>query len=106
MTTGKRLLSKIKPQSKIIEGIAHPYRLAIVHLVAQKPMAEKDVVRRLKIKQSLVAHHILLLRKSGWLRKKMVGSRIVYTLLPKPYQDLLRMFDGTPFGKHLGKIVQ
>lgn len=78
MTSGKRLLSKVKPSATLFSAVGNGYRMAILVLVHKKPMREVDVVKRLKIPQNLVSHHIGILYTSGWIMKKRVGSLLFY----------------------------
>ena len=88
MTSGKRLLAKVAPFAKIIKGIAHPHRLAILYLLAYDPTWPEDIVRHMPIRQTLVAHHLKEMLRSGWLTKKRNGKHVTYAVNKKIMKQL------------------
>lgn len=101
MTTGKRLLAKVAPYVKLVRGLSHPYRVAILYLLAHDPMWERDLVIHLGKPQNLVAHHLKEMTKGGWLKREKVGRYVTYTLNDKAFRELPKLLVDTPFGRQL-----
>lgn len=106
MTSGKRLLQKVAPFSRLIRGISSPYRLAILYILAQgKPRYPEDISRHIPITQNLLAHHLQAMVKAGWLKKQRVGNHVLYAIQKKAVRELPKLLDDTPFWRELSKTV-
>ncbi len=103
MTTGKRLLQKIAPYNKMIKGVAHQYRVAILYLLANEPMWGEDLARHLRIKENLLMHHLNAMVAAGWLTKQREGRHVVYRLRPRTFKEVPEFLSETPFWKELEK---
>jgi len=103
MTTGKRLLQRVTPFSRIIKGLAHPYRIAIVYLLANDPMWGEDLARHLRIKENLLMHHLNALCAAGWLTKEREGRHMRYALRAKTFRELPMLIADTPFWRNMGE---
>ncbi len=99
MTSGKRLLAKVAPYAKIVRGIAHPHRLAILYLLAHEPTWPEDIGRHLPIAQTLIAHHLKAMVASGWLSKRRIGRHTTYTINKRTITQLPQLLTGTPLWK-------
>ena len=99
MTSGLRLKGKIAPYVKILQAIAHAHRLAIVYLLAHEPLRTRDLMQKIGLNQSLLVHHLDILKKEGWIRKQRAGKHMTYLLEKKMFTKLVRLLKDTPFGK-------
>lgn len=80
-------------------GIAHPHRLAILYLLAHEPMWPEYLGRHIPIPQNLIAHHLKVLRESGWLKKYKEGRHTLYAVDKKYFKRLPKLLLDTPLGK-------
>ena len=103
MTTGKRLLQRVAPFSILLKGLAHPYRISIVYLLAHDPMWGEDLARDLKIKENLLMHHLNAMAKAGWVTKKQDGRHKLYSLRAKTFRELPKLLADTPFWRTLSE---
>ncbi len=104
MATGVRLKAKIAPFAAILRGIAHPHRLAIVYLLAHHPLRVRDLMQKVGIAQSLMAHHLKFMEKTGWVRKTRDGRHMLYELNKKAFKEMRRLLIDTPFWQELTKV--
>lgn len=104
MATGVRLKTKIAPFAARLRGISHPHRLAIVYLLAHNPLRVRDLVQKVGIPQSLMAHHLKAMEKTGWVRKSREGRHMLYTLNTKAFKEMRRLLLDTPFWQQLTKV--
>lgn len=101
MTKGKRLLQRIRPYAVIMRGLSHSYRLAIVYLLANKPMTGEQLVRALKMKDNLLMHHLNAMRKADIIIRTREGRHQRYSLKEKTFRALPGIVADTPFWKRL-----
>lgn len=97
MTTGKRLLAKVRPYAELLNGVSHPYRIAIVYLLAHEPMTGQDLSRALRIKENLLAHHLGSMLRAGWVEKTRYGRHQQYSLKRSAFKALPGLITDTPF---------
>lgn len=90
MTSGKRLLGKVAQYAVLLRGIAHPHRLAILHLLANDPTWPEDITRHMTIPQNLVSHHLKAMLRSGWIKKHREGKHVIYQLNKKAFKTVLK----------------
>lgn len=100
MTTGKRLLIKVRPYAALIGGIAHPHRLAILYLLAHDPTWVKDLVNNIGIPENLVAHHLKIMLDAGWVKKQRDGRHVIYSLNENTFHQLPKLLADTPFWRN------
>ena len=74
------LHNKIKPHAGKFHAIGNTIRLSIVYILAREPMDFGLIVRRLKLRPSLAAHHLKQLVNTGWVTKIKVGKLVTYYL--------------------------
>ncbi len=97
MTTGKRLLDKVTPFAAKMDGIGHPFRLAIIYLLCDDPKEVRDLVIALNIKENLLAHHLKYLHLTGWVMRTKQGRTVTYRLNEKAFFELNKLLGDTPF---------
>ena len=88
MTTGKRLLSKVTSYSELFSSAGNIYRTAILILLSEKPQTPSQIAEQLKISQPLVVHHMLLLKKSGWVTTERIGLHVFYIIKKSALQQI------------------
>jgi DNA-binding transcriptional ArsR family regulator len=101
MTTGKRLLQRVAPFSRMIKGLAHPYRISIVYLLAHDPMWGEDIAEALHIKENLLMHHLNAMYAAGWVSKEQDGRHKLYKLREKTFRELPKLIMDTQFWRNL-----
>jgi len=97
---------KIKPMSKdeckerfsqLSKGIAHPARIEIVRMLAQKPpdcrcMCGK-IVEALPLAQSSVSQHLKILKETGWITAEPKGTSMCYCLVDGIFDSFKNLMD-------------
>lgn len=97
MTTGKRLLQRVRPFTAMIKGLAHPYRISIVYLLAHEPQWGEDLARNLHIKDNVLLHHVHAMERSGWIKKVREGRHWRYELREKTFRAVTKLIEDSPF---------
>jgi DNA-binding transcriptional ArsR family regulator len=74
-----------KRLSQLSKGIAHPARVEIVRMLANKPpdcrcMCGK-IVEALPLAQSSVSQHLKILKETGWITAEPKGTSMCYCLV-------------------------
>ncbi len=104
MLTKNRLKDKVRTTAFQMTGVAHVYRLAIVYLLASESLEPWQCAQYLGLSKTLVAHHLTMLLKTGWVTKSRQGKRIMYTLNEKAFFTLKELFKNTPFGREAFRV--
>ena len=102
MSSDKRLSSRLKPEpvgrpvklshaesanrlAQLSKGLAHPARVEIVLMLANKSPEKKcvcgDIVSALPLAQSSVSQHLKVLKETGWILGKIEGPRVCYCIV-------------------------
>lgn len=89
----------------MLEGISHPYRLAMLYMLSHETMTPEEISRHLPMFQNLVSFHLKKMTDSGWLVKRRIGKRMEYTIHKKNFKLLPNLLSGTPFWRDLTKQV-
>ncbi len=75
------LVEKLERIAYILKVVAHPMRLAIVHLLEQHPkLSVSQICAMLASEQSLTSHHLQRMRDKGILSVKRKGRSMFYSL--------------------------
>ena len=64
-----------------IKSVAHPDRLAILHLMCNSgsdQMKVKDIYEKLHLEQSITSRHLGIMKKSGLLKREIKVGKIFY----------------------------
>ncbi len=67
--------------AEAMKSIAHSERLAILHLLCNcgsDKMVVKDFYEKLHLEQSIASRHLGIMKKSGLLKREIIGGRIFY----------------------------
>ncbi len=84
-------LDKISPEAckkrlaELSKGLAHPARVEIVHMLANKPPEARcvcgDIVDALPLAQSSVSQHLKVLKETGWIQGEIDGPCVCYCIV-------------------------
>jgi DNA-binding transcriptional ArsR family regulator len=71
--------------AELSKGIAHPARVQIVNILANKPCDQRcicgDIVNALPLAQSSVSQHLRVLKNTGWIHGEISGPSVCYCLV-------------------------
>ncbi|HOK65372.1 MAG TPA: metalloregulator ArsR/SmtB family transcription factor [Anaerohalosphaeraceae bacterium] len=84
------LLELYEKQALVTQAMAHPLRIAILHILRQGPCCVQDIVRQVGGKQSNISRHLGILVNAGILQYEKKGLHVYYTL---KRQCVLRFLD-------------
>ncbi|SHE10746.1 Biofilm growth-associated repressor [Chlamydia abortus] len=73
--------------------IAEPNRFNIVELLKQGPRSVSEIVHALNIGQPQVSRHLRILSEAGLVRVRSKAQQRIYSLEPRPFQELDEWFD-------------
>lgn len=62
--------------------LAEPTRLSVVRLLAAGPRTAGEVAASLRVEQSLLSHHLALLRRARLVSSVSAGKQRIYCLAP------------------------
>lgn len=62
--------------------LADPNRFAILNLLLEGPKHVWELNRELSLEQSLLSHHLKILRQEGLVESQRVGKAVLYCLAP------------------------
>ena len=65
---------------EILKVIGDPSRFKILEYLLDEPRNVSEIVREVGLQQSLVSHHLKILRKNGILKAMREGPFIRYTM--------------------------
>ena len=91
--------------TELSKGLAHPVRLEIVRMLANKSPKAKcvcgDIVDALPLAQSSVSQHLKILKETGWIQGEVDGPYVCYCILEgviEYYASLLKGYleEGDP----------
>ncbi|MCS7084632.1 MAG: metalloregulator ArsR/SmtB family transcription factor [Bacteroidia bacterium] len=82
---------RIRKAVDILKSVAHPARLAVIELLSDnEEMSVGAIQSYLKIEQSLLSHHLMILRENGIVACRRDGKSIRYRLAER---NLLRVLE-------------
>lgn len=73
-----------------LKALGDPHRLAIVLLLADRPMAVRELQEALGLRQTLVSHHLGALRRAGVVSATAEGRSNIYALCCDEIGDPVR----------------
>jgi DNA-binding transcriptional ArsR family regulator len=72
--------SKIRELADIMKLLGDMNRLRIAIICLEKPVCVSDIVKQTGLSQSLVSHHLRLMRTARLLKSKRSGKQIHYVI--------------------------
>jgi DNA-binding transcriptional ArsR family regulator len=74
-----------KKLAQLSKGLAHPARVEIVRMLANRPQEAKcvcsDIVEALPLAQSTVSQHLKVLKETGWIQGEIDRPHVCYCLI-------------------------
>jgi ArsR family transcriptional regulator len=67
-------------QVKILKGIAHPIRIAVVQMLADKEICACEIAEQFTWDRTTVSKHLALMRGLGIIESRRDGQNIYYRL--------------------------
>ena len=88
------LVEKLERIAFILKTVAHPMRLAIVHLLEQHPrLSVSEICEMLGTEQSLTSHNLQNMRLKGILSAKREGRSVLYSLKEKDVSMIIECLE-------------
>jgi ArsR family transcriptional regulator len=76
--------------SEVLRALAHPQRLAIVHLLrGGKKLSVTEIHQQIDIEQAVASHHLRILKDRDVLLAQRDGKNIFYALRSEAFQHVL-----------------
>jgi DNA-binding transcriptional ArsR family regulator len=66
--------------SDLLQALAHPRRLEIIHLLRDQELSVSDIYTMLDLPQANISQHLMILRDSQVVRTRREGKQIYYSL--------------------------
>lgn len=66
----------------ILRALGDPTRLAVLQALLQGPLHVNDLLKRVTVGQSLLSHHLKVLRLVGLVLAKRDGKAVLYRVAP------------------------
>lgn len=86
--------SRLVKAAYILKTIAHPTRLAIIHLLDRKDRLQvNELCMLLGCEQSLISHHLSNMRVKGLLSSHRKGTSVYYSLKEKDLAALVGVIE-------------
>lgn len=92
-------LKPFSSQANLLRALAHPKRLEILNLLAQKSLTVTEIYSMLDLPQANISQHLIKLRQAGVVAAKRRGKEIYYRLknnLVKQYLPKSNLLKLTP----------
>ncbi|MBN2893238.1 MAG: winged helix-turn-helix transcriptional regulator [Bacteroidales bacterium] len=78
--SGRKLTpEQLDNSAQILKAMAHPIRVAIMALIEGKKMNVTQIYEELNLEQSVVSHHLGILRDKGVLLGERDGKNVYYS---------------------------
>ncbi len=95
MTRKNRLKAKVAPFVSHMAAIADTSRMSILYILAHGPQDVREIMDITGIPAALLSHHLTIMRKEGWVSKVRFGKRVEYSIEPKAFFFLEKLFKDT-----------
>ena len=76
--------------SEMVHRLGEPNRLGLVLACLDQPVSVGDMASRLTLSQSLVSHHLRLLRAARLLKADRRGKQVYYSIADAHVRDMLK----------------
>lgn len=70
--------SRFTQVAKVLKVLSDSNRLLIVDILGRGPLTVNDLAQATDIEQSLLSHHLKVLKNHGWLRATKHGREVLY----------------------------
>src|SRR3989344_843875 len=82
-------LTVFETQANLLQALAHPKRLEILNLLAQKSLTVTEIYSMLDLPQANISQHLTKLRQADVVAAKRDGKEIYYRLKNKKITQFL-----------------
>lgn len=82
-------LTVFENQAKLLQALAHPKRLEILNLLAQKNLSVTEIYSMLDLPQANISQHLIKLKNADVVSAKRNGKEINYSLKNKKIAQFL-----------------
>jgi DNA-binding transcriptional ArsR family regulator len=86
-----------KKLAQLSKGLAHPARVEIVAMLANRPQDAKcvcsDIVEALPLAQSTVSQHLKVLKETGWIKGQIDRPRVCYCLVDGVFEYYVTLIE-------------
>jgi len=86
--TISRGASDLEGLSQTLRVLADPNRLRILSLLTRQEMCVCDVMAQLGLGQSLVSHHLGILKRAGLVQDRREAQWVYYSVVPEKLDEL------------------
>ncbi len=80
---------KIRTAARCLKALAHPTRLQIIAILADKEMSVQQMTQSLNLSQSSMSQHLNLLKDRNALDSRRQGSQVFYRVRDKKILKLV-----------------
>jgi ArsR family transcriptional regulator len=77
-------------KAEFFRMLGHPVRIRVLELLAERPMAVRDLLAAIEVEPSNLSQQLGVLRRSGIVTATREGSTVVYALAGGDVAELLR----------------
>jgi len=86
--------AKLERIASILKTVAHPLRLAVVHMLEQTAsLSVNEICEKLNSEQSLTSHHLKTMRLKGILSAKREGRTVSYSLKERDVSLIIKCLE-------------
>lgn len=83
-------LEQIEGAARMLKAMAHPVRVKILSLLEEKKLTVTEIYELLGLEQSVVSHHLGILRDKGVLKAERDGKNVYYCLKDEVLSSVLQ----------------
>ena len=76
-------------KSEILQGLAHPTRIAIVELLREGELSAGGLIDKLRIEQANASQHLAVLRAKRIVVSRKVGNQVYYSIRDRALIEVL-----------------
>jgi len=92
--TSPQEAEKLERIAYILKSVAHPIRLAIIHMLEQEEqLSVNQICQKLNSEQSLTSHHLQNMRLKGILSAKRDGRNMLYSLKERDVSMIIKCLE-------------
>ena len=66
----------------ILRALGDATRLGVLQALLERPLHVNDLMEKLKVEQSLLSHHLKVLREAGLVQATRDGKAVLYQVAP------------------------
>jgi len=92
--TDPKQVEKLEKAAYILKTIAHPIRLAVVHMLEEHAeLSVGEICDKLDTEQSLTSHHLQNMKLKGILSSRKSGRKVMYTLKERDVYKIIECIE-------------